>query len=127
MMNMDWFDEYLLNKSGVTKDYKVEWEWNRYMVGGKMFAATCCPGDKYAVEYANHPLITLKCDPMESELLRGQHQDILVGFYMDKRNWISIRLDGEVPIEVLQQCCDTAYQLAFSKLTKKLQKEIAEK
>ena len=35
----DWLDAYLLGMPGATTDYKVEWEWQRYQVGGKMFAA----------------------------------------------------------------------------------------
>lgn len=30
-----WIDEYLLGKPGVTKDLKKEWNWIRYMIGGK--------------------------------------------------------------------------------------------
>ena len=96
-MDTNWLDGALKAHPGVTKDYKAEWGWERYMVGGKMFAATCCPGPEHALPYAGHPLLNLKCDPLESELLRAQYPDILPGFYSDKRNWISIRLDGGVP------------------------------
>ena len=124
MGDTGWLHAYLFDKPGVTKDYKVEWGWDRYMVGGKLFAATCCPGEKYAAEYATHPLLTLKCDPLESELLRGQDPDSLPGFYADKRTWSSVRLDGEVPEDMLRRLCDASYALVFSKLTKKLQREI---
>ena len=33
-----WIDEYLLSKPGVTKNNE-NWNWDRYMIGGKMFAA----------------------------------------------------------------------------------------
>lgn len=126
MNTADWLDAYLLDKQGATKDYKVEWGWDRYMVGGKMFAAICCPSEKHAAEYANHPLLSLKCDPLESELLRKQYGDILPGFYSDKRTWISARLDGAVPDELLRHLCDNSYRLVFSKLTKKAQREITQ-
>lgn len=125
MSDTSWLDAYLLAKAGAEKDYKVEWGWERYRVREKMFAALCRPGEKHAEEYAMHPLISLKCDPIESELLRSQYPDILPGFYMDKRAWISVRLDGNVPKELLCRLCDTSYELIFSKLTKKLQREIA--
>ena len=38
-MRYTWIDEYLLNKPGVTKDLKKEWNWIRYQIGEKMFAA----------------------------------------------------------------------------------------
>lgn len=43
---------------------------------------------------------------------------------MDKTNWISIFLDGSVPEALLRDLCAQSYQLVFSKLTKKMQREI---
>ena len=40
-MRYEWMDEYLLAKKGVTKDLQADWNWIRYHVGGKMFAALC--------------------------------------------------------------------------------------
>ena len=119
-----WLDAYLLAKPAATGDFKIEWGWDRYMVGGKMFAALCAPGPEHAPEYAGHPLLTLKCDPQNGEFMRAQYPDILPGFYSDKRNWISIRLDGAVPDAVLRPLCDEAYALIFAKLTKKMQREL---
>ena len=119
-------DALLRTNAGVTKDYKAEWKWDRYMVGGKRFAAMCQPGETHAAEYAGHPLLTLKCDPLESESLQREFVDILPGFYMNKQNWVSIRLDGNVPDVVIEQLSVRAYTLIFEKLTKKMQKEILE-
>ena len=44
---------------------------------------------------------------------------------MGKRNWISIDLDADVVDGLLMELCDHSYELVFSKLTKKLQREIA--
>ncbi|MDD2955811.1 MAG: MmcQ/YjbR family DNA-binding protein [Oscillospiraceae bacterium] len=123
MNQYPWLDEYLLSKPGCTKDYKAEWGWWRYQVGGKLFAALCQPGPKYT-DYDCRELLTVKCEPMLAELLRSQYPDVIPGFYMDKRNWNSIYLDGELPEEVLRRFCDDSYSLVFDKLTKKLQKEI---
>lgn len=126
MDDITWLDGYLCAKPGAVKDYKAEWGWDRYQVGGKLFAAACCPGPEHAAPYAGHPLLTLKCDPLHSELLRGQYPDILPGFYCDKRHWISLRVKGAVPPELVRQLCDESYELVFGKLTKKLQREILE-
>lgn len=117
--------DFLLSMPGTVWDYKAEWGWDRYRVGEKMFAALCRLGLEHAAEYAGHPLLTLKCEPLEAELLRGQYPDILPGFYMDKRNWISIRLDGAVPQELIQQLCVKSYRRVARTLSKKRQKEIA--
>ena len=38
-MKYPWIDEYLMAKRSVTKDLQAEWNWIRYHIGGKMFAA----------------------------------------------------------------------------------------
>lgn len=58
-MKYDWIDSYLTEKTGVTKDIQEEWNWIRYHIGGKMFAAVCRDDD-------NNPYyITLKLEPLE--------------------------------------------------------------
>jgi len=126
MDKYNWLDEYLLSKPGAVKDFKPEWEWFRYLVGGKMFAATCQPGPQYK-GYDNRELLQLKCEPMLAELLRNEYVDVVPGFYMDKNNWNSIFLDGDVPDEVLKDLCDRSYSLVFAKLTKKVKEEIQSK
>ena len=127
MNNYPWLDEYLLTKPGATKDYKVEWDWHRYMIGGKMFAFLTRPAEKYDPMYAGKDLISLKCDPMLSELLRANHpEEILPGFYCGKLTWNSVDLGGNVPGDIIKQMIDDSYRLIFEKLTKKLQKEILE-
>ncbi len=123
MNKYEWLDAYLLEKAGAQKDYKLEWGWWRYQVGGKLFAATCQPGPEYK-GYDCRELLTLKCEPMRGELLRTEFPDIIPGFYCDKRHWISVFLDGEVPEDVLKDLCDSSYRLVFEKLTKKLQREL---
>ncbi|MDO4582457.1 MAG: MmcQ/YjbR family DNA-binding protein [Bacillota bacterium] len=123
MNKYEWLDGYLLAKAGAVKDYKAEWEWWRYQVGHRMFAATMQP-DPHHKGYDGRELLTLKCEPLLAAALREQYPDILPGFYMDKRNWISICLDGAVPEDVLRGLCDQSYELVFGKLTKKLQREI---
>lgn len=81
-------------------------------------------GPKYNAAYAGHPLLTLKCEPETALFLRQQHPEILPGFYMDKRSWNSIRLDGDLPEDLVRTLCEQSYRLVFQKLTRKLQKEL---
>ena len=119
-MKYDWIDEYLLKKPGVTKDLQAEWNWIRYNIGGKMFAAICNDDD-------NKPYyITLKTDPLEAEYLRKEYEDIIPGYYMNKVHWSSVKADGNVPDETMKDILDNAYRLILHKHTKKLQKEILE-
>lgn len=122
-MTYAWLDEALLGRPGAEKDFKVEWGWLRYQVGGKLFAAICRPGPEHGA-YNGRELVTLKCEPLLAEALRSEYPDIIPGFYMDKRNWNSVYLDGDVPEDVLRELCDRSYALIFAKLPKKVQAEI---
>ena len=119
-MKYEWIDDYLLEKKGVTKDIQEEWNWIRYHIGGKMFAAICRDDDNIPV------YITLKLDPLEGEYLRKQFEDIIPGYYMNKTHWNSVKADGEVPDDVMKDMLDKAYTIVFENLTKKMQKEILE-
>ena len=119
-MKYEWIDEYLLQKKGVTKDIQEEWNWIRYNIGGKMFAAICRDDDNIPV------YITLKLDPLEGNYLRNQYEDIIPGYYMNKTHWNSVKADGEVPDDVLKDLLDKAYTIVLESLTKKKQKEIWE-
>lgn len=119
-MNVEWMDAYLLSKKGAMKDFKLEWDATRYMVGDKMFAMQ--GGDK-----EHRSIITLKCEPPFGEILRKQYPDIIPGYYMNKEHWNSVYLDGNVPDEVVKQMMDESYALILGGLTKKMQKEILEK
>lgn len=124
-MRYDWLDAYLLSLPGAEKDYKPEWQWFRYMVRGKLFAAVCSPGPEHRT-YGGHDLVNLKCEPAESELLRTQYPEILPGFYTDKRTWIVALLDGDLPDEVLRQLCVDSHRLVLAKLPKYVQRDILE-
>ncbi|MDE5671382.1 MAG: MmcQ/YjbR family DNA-binding protein [Eubacterium sp.] len=119
-MKYSWIDEFLLNKAGVTKDLQAEWNWIRYKIEDKMFAAVCLNAEdkpKY---------ITLKLEPGEGDFLRNQYEDIIPGYYMNKVHWNSIKADGNIPDDLLKEMLDKSYNLVLAGFSKKKQKEILE-
>lgn len=119
IMKYDWLDEYLLSKRGVTKDLQKDWNWLRYHIGGKMFAAVCRKRED------NNPyFITLKLEPEEGDFLRKQYEDIVPGYYMNKEHWNSIKPDGNVPDDLLKDLLDKSYELVLGGFSKKRQREI---
>ena len=117
-MKYNWIDAFLLNKAGTVKDLQAEWNWIRYQIGGKMFAAVC-------LDENNKPYyITLKLEPSEGSFLRQQYEDVIPGYYMNKVHWNSVKADGEVPDDVLKDMLDKSYMLVLKGFSKKRQKEI---
>ena len=117
-MRYNWIDEYLLSKKGVNKDLQQDWNWIRYKIADKMFAAICLDDN-------NKPYyITLKLEPAYGEALREKYSDILPGYYMNKIHWNSIKADGEVPDELLKDLLDQSYSLVLNSFSKKKQREL---
>ena len=85
MNRYSWLEGYLLSMPGAVTDYKLEWQWQRYLVGGRMFAAVCTPGPEHAA-HAGRTMVILKCDPRLAEAFREQYPEVVPGFYSDKRN-----------------------------------------
>lgn len=55
-------------------------------------------------------VIDVKCRPERIETLRGK-KGFLPAYHMNKRHWISILLDGSVPLEEIYKCFDESYGL----------------
>ena len=119
-MKYEWLEEFLLAKKGVNKDFKVEWNWDRYWIEDKMFAAVCYDDEHVA------QLITLKLEPLEGDFLRQNHKDIIPGYYMNKTHWNSIKVEGNISDDMLKDLLDKSYNLVLKSFSKKKQKEILE-
>ena len=118
-MRYIWIDDFLMKKAGVTK-LPPQWNWIRYAVGGKLFAAVCL-GENNSPYY-----ITLKLEPSEGSFLRQQYEDIIPGYYMNKQHWNSIKPNGAVEDDLLKDLLDKSYDLVLGGFSKKKQKEILE-
>lgn len=117
-MKYSWIDTFVMAKKGVTKDWQKDWNWIRYQIGGKMFAAICLDPD-------NKPYyITLKLEPVQGDFLRSQYDDIIPGYYMNKMHWNSVKADGNVPDDLLKDMLDKSYDLVLHSFSKKKQAEI---
>ena len=120
-MKYEWIEEYLMKKAGVTKDIQEQWNWVRFHVGEKLFAAICRDDE------IDEPIyITLKLEPVEGEFYRKEYEDIIPGYYMNKVHWNSVKADGNVPDDVVKDLLDRAYTVVFESLSKKRQREILE-
>ncbi len=117
-MKYPWIDEYLRAKRGVTKDLQQEWNWIRYHIGGKMFAAIL-------LDDHNQPYyVNLKLEPLEGEQLRKLYPDLIPGYYSNKQHWNSVKADGEIPDELLKAWLDRSYQLVLKGFGKQKQRHI---
>lgn len=117
-MRYEWMDGFLMGLRAVTKDLQPEWNWIRYHIGGRMFAAIL-------LDDQNEPYyINVKVDPLEGEFLRRQYTDIIPGYYSNKQHWISILPNGQVPDELVRGLLKKARLLVLRGFPKSKQREI---
>ncbi|MDD3050696.1 MAG: MmcQ/YjbR family DNA-binding protein [Candidatus Cloacimonetes bacterium] len=116
-MNYKWIEDYCNAKKGTISEYKIDWEANRFMLAGKMFALIGEDKNK-------EPIITLKCDPEFGNVMKERYKHITEGYYMNKVHWCSIYLESDVPVEVIKQLIDMSYELILKSLPKKKQMEL---
>lgn len=59
-------------------------------------------------------ILNVKCDPVMSVSIRKQ-AGILPAYHMNHTEWLSVLLDGTVPIKTVYNLLDISYQLTMSK------------
>ena len=118
-MNKEKLEKHLSNKNGAESGNPFGPDALVYKVMGKMFALV---SQKEAT-----PRVTLKCQPADGEVLTEQYNSISPGYYMNKKHWITITLDGELPEEMVVELSNGSYDLVVSKLTKAEKKKLETK
>ena len=97
-----------------------------YWVGGRQFACEFTASPDAKPPYAGRHLLSLKCASDRILELRAEHPcAVLPGYYSDGRTWVSVDLDSDLPEKLVLDLCDMSYDLVFSKLPKRVQREVS--
>jgi len=86
-----------------------------YKLMGRMFAILSVREEAFVI---------VKCDPALADLLRGQYAGIGHRSHLDPRHWISVDLDGDVPMEEIQRLVTGSHALIRASLTRKQQEAL---
>lgn len=87
-----------------------------YKVMGKMFAILAVRGTENVI---------LKCDPHLAEVLRETYGGVGHRSHLDRRFWIAVDLDADVPTEEIERLAAQSYALVRDGLTRKQKAELA--
>lgn len=116
-MNIQSIREYCFRKPGVTEGFPFTEETLVFKVMDKLFLLA-------AIEAI--PLqFNIKCEPEEAIERRERYDAVTPGYHMDKRHWITVKLDGSIPEKEVLSWIDRSYALVAAGLPKKLQAELA--
>ena len=59
--------------------------------------------------------VNLKCEPLRADLLRQLFRDVTPAYHMNKVNWNTVRVGGDVPDDDLLDMLDHSYRLTMPK------------
>lgn len=101
--------------------YREDWDCIYFDLLGKQFGLM-------TKEATEETMITLKGNPETNEILRETYQDIVPGYYANKKHWNSIYLRSkEVSNEEMMEMIKKSYELVWENLPAKVRNEYKEK
>lgn len=108
VMNQKQLEDYLLAKENTFKEYPFEKHIGVYKVG---------PADKGVmftlIDEKSDPLrISLRCEPKLAKLLRERYETVMPGINLNKQNWNTVILSGQLSEQELIDLINLAYQIA---------------
>lgn len=117
IMNIEEYRDYCLSVKGATECMPFGENILVFKVMDKMFTfATLRPknGNFWA---------DMKCAPDKAEELIEQYGDIFWGPFSDKKHWITVYLEGDVPDKLIKELISHSVEEVIKKLSKKKQEE----
>ena len=110
MSDREHLRSFCLTKHGAFEDFPFGEEVAVYKVMGKVFALL--PVD------ADPPTISLKCDPILAGMLRETYPTVTPGWHLNKKHWNSVKVDGTVAADEIEEWIDHSYDQVVKGLTR---------
>jgi predicted DNA-binding protein (MmcQ/YjbR family) len=101
---------YALQFPQVTEENPFGPDVDVYKVEGKVFAILA--------PNAEPPTVSLKCEPNLAMHLRQQYNGVTPGYHLNKKHWNTVRLDGEVPRDQVEEMIEHSYERVVAGLPK---------
>lgn len=120
-MNIEEFRAYCLSFAGTHDAFpfaKATSEYDREIIVFYVADKWFCFVNAVACDFCN-----LRCDPERIAGLQEQYEGIGPGWHMNKKHWISVRFESDVPETLLRQLVERSYELAKAHVTKKQRAE----
>ena len=119
---------FALSLPGAVADQPFEEDFEttvfRHREGGKWFGLLMnLPKRRVGIEADGMvDVLNLRIDPEESYAVREMFEGILPAYHMNKRHWISVILDGSVPLDFCEILIEKSYRLTKKNVRKKIAK-----
>ncbi|MEY8686610.1 MmcQ/YjbR family DNA-binding protein [Bacteroides sp. AN502(2024)] len=121
-MNIEEFRAYCLSFKGVHDKMpfeKATSEYDRnllvFYVADKWF----CFVNVDVFDFCN-----IKCIPEQIEELQDKYEGVKPGYHMNKRHWMSVYFNEDVPDKMIRELVKKSYDIVVSSLSKKEKEEL---
>ena len=114
-MNIEELRNFCLSLKGAEESMPFDDKTLVFSVKGKMFCAT---------NINTYEFVNLKCDPDKAIQLREQYNEVIEGYYMNKKHWNSVKTNGKITDKQFKEWIKDSYDLVVLALPKKIQKEL---
>jgi predicted DNA-binding protein (MmcQ/YjbR family) len=123
-MDVEDFRDYCLSFKEVREE--MPWtdssdEYNKGLLCFYVFDKWFCFANIEVFDFCD-----LKCEPSKGEDLRSRYMGIKEGWHMNKKHWISVYFNQDVPDHIIKELIRESYDIVVSSLTKS-QKELLQK
>jgi predicted DNA-binding protein (MmcQ/YjbR family) len=115
-MDAEALRDLCLTFRGSQETFPFGFETSVFKVAGKIFALS--PLGREALT------VSLKCEPLLAEQLRGAHPAITAGYHLNKRHWNTVSLDGSLPDQMIADMIEDSYDLVVSSLPRQRQRAL---
>lgn len=96
-------EDYILSMPNARLDYPFGEGVAVYKLEDKMFAL---------IHEGKMPLrVSLKCDPLLSQFLRDKYDEVIPGYHLNKKHWITVVLTGQLAWEEIKDLIRLSYNL----------------
>ena len=109
-MDIVTFREYCVGQKGATEGFPFGEETLVFKVKGKMFALASIRAFER---------VSIKVLPEIGAELRERYPAVTAAYHMNKKHWITVRIDGSVPDQLLLEWTQNSYQLVVQGLTRR--------
>ena len=113
-MDIEQVREFCLSLQGTTESFPFDESTLVFKVMNKM----------YCLESLDSRSINLKAEPEDVIKLIEEYSAIIPGYHMNKKHWVTVRLEEFSDNELLKQLITDSYSLIVKKLTKKQKVEL---
>ncbi len=111
-MTKEEYLNYCLTIGGATVDQPFREDYDTYVVRHRLTRRWFA----LVMDLNGKPVVNLKCEPMQGEFLRGVYKGVIEAYHMNKRHWITVFLNSDVPAEEIYSLTQESFHLTEKKM-----------